>query len=93
MGDRGELRDYYDLMCIELAGDTDVMEMLDWYCLRYGVGITHQSVYHIVRALGSFNDVADDPWLSASLGEPDLLDAVARYWQSRQPEIAGVLFR
>ena len=88
VGDRGELRDYYDLMCIELAGDTDVMAMLDWYCLRYGVNMTHQSVYHIVRALGSFSDVADDPWLSASLGRPGLLDTVARYWQDRQPEIA-----
>ncbi|MCY4367980.1 MAG: nucleotidyl transferase AbiEii/AbiGii toxin family protein [bacterium] len=93
VGDRGELRDYYDLMCIEVMGDTDVMAMLDWYCLRYGLSSTHQSVYHIVRALGSFNDVADDPWLSASLGKPGLLDAVAEYWQHRQPEIARVLFR
>ena len=92
VGDRGELRDYYDLMCIELTDDTDVMEMLDWYCLRYGVDRTHQSVYHIIRALGSFDDVADDQWLSASLGEPDLLDTVTRYWQRRQPEIAKRLF-
>ena len=93
VGDRGELRDYYDLMCIEMMGDTDVMAMLDWYYIRYGVSRTHQSVYHIVRALGSFNDVADDPWLSASLGKPGLLDTVARYWQRRQPEIAKGLFR
>ena len=66
--------------------------MLDWYCLRYGVDSTHQSVYHIVRALGSFDGVADDQWLSASLGEPDLLDAVTRYWRRRQPEIAKRLF-
>ena len=92
VGDRGELRDYYDLMCVDSAGETDVMGMLDWYCLRYGVNVTHQSVYHIVRALGSFNDVADDPWLSESLGRPGLLDTVARYWQGRQPEIAGRLF-
>ena len=93
VGDRGELRDYYDLMCIETMGGTTVVRMLDWYCLRYGVDRTHQSVYHIVRALGSFNDVADDTWLSECLGKPRLLDAVARYWQRRQPEIAKRLFR
>ena len=92
VGDRGELRDYYDLMCIELTGDTGVARMLDWYCRRYGVNNTHQSVYHIVRALGSFNDVADDPWLSASLDQPGLLGSVTRYWQRRQPEIAKRLF-
>ena len=92
VGDRGELRDYYDLMCVETMGDTDVMGMLDWYCLRYGVDRTHQSVYHLVRALGSFSDVADDPWLSASLGQPRLSETVARYWQRRQPEIARALF-
>lgn len=93
VGDRGELRDYYDLMCVELMGDADAVDMLGWYCLRYGVNRTHQSVYHIVRALGSFSDVADDPWLSASLDRPELLGAVARYWQRRQPEIAECLFR
>lgn len=93
VGDRGELRDYYDLMSIELTGHADVMRMFEWYCLRYGVSSTHQSVYHIARALGSFNDVADDPWLSERLGKPRLLDAVARYWQRRQPEIAKRLFR
>ena len=67
VGDQGELRDYYDLMCIEVMGDTDTMGMLDWYCLRYGVDSTHQSIYHLVRALGSVSDVADDPWLAASL--------------------------
>lgn len=93
VGDRGELRDYYDLMCIESMGDTEVTAMFDWYCLRYGVSSTHQSVYHIVRALGSFSDVADDPWLSERLGKPRLSDDVARYWQRRQPEIAERLFR
>lgn len=93
VGDRGELRDYYDLMCIEVEGEADAIGMLDWYCRRYGVSKDHQSVYHIVRALGSFSDVADDPWLSASLDQPGLLDTVARYWRGRQPEIAGELFR
>lgn len=28
VGDRGELRDYYDLMCIEEQGEADVYQML-----------------------------------------------------------------
>ena len=67
--------------------------MLGWYCLRYGVNSTHQSVYHIVRALGSFKDFADDPWFSEALGRPGLLETVARYWKRRQPAIAERLFR
>ena len=72
IGDRGELRDYYDLMCIEEKG-TDIEDVLDWYCLRYGVERTDQSVYHIVRALGSFHDVADDPWLAGNVGRRTLI--------------------
>lgn len=92
VGDRGELRDYYDLMCVELMASIDAMRMIEWYCRRYGVSMTDQSVYHIVRALGSFHDVADDRWLAVGLSQPDLLDTVARYWQRRQPEIAKRLW-
>ena len=45
--------------------------MLQWYSQRYRVAEDDQSVYHIVRALGSFADVADNPWLSNSLGRVD----------------------
>ena len=92
IGDRGELRDYYDLMCIETAANTPAMTMLQWYCQRYQVEEDHQSVYHIVRALGSFADVADDPWLSESLGRPDLSNEIAEYWQQRQPQITQAIF-
>lgn len=92
IGDRGELRDYYDLMCIETAAHTPVLTMLQWYSRRYRVAEDDQSVYHIVRALGSFADVADDPWLSESLGRPDLPNEIAEYWQRRQPQIAQAMF-
>lgn len=92
IGDRGELRDYYDLMCIETMTNTPAMTMLQWYCQRYRVAEDDQSVYHIVRALGTFADVADDPWLSDSLGRPDLPTEVAGYWQRRQPQIAQAMF-
>ncbi len=92
IGDRGELRDYYDLMCIETVTSTSAMTMLQWYCRRYQVAEDHQSAYHIVRALGSFTDVADDPWLSDYLARPDLSSEVAEYWQKRQPQIAQAVF-
>lgn len=87
VGDRGELRDYYDLMCIEEQGEADVCQMLEWYCRRYQLQRTDQSVYHIIRALGSLHDVADDPWLTDSLGDPELLKKVSDYWRARQPQI------
>lgn len=92
IGDRGELRDYYDLMCIETMTNTQATTMLRWYCQRYRVAEDDQSVYHIVRALGSFADVADDPWLSDSLGRSDLSNEIAEYWQRRQPQIAQAMF-
>ena len=66
--------------------------MIRWYCQRYRVAEDDQSVYHIVRALGSFADVADDPWLSESLGRLDLPNEIAEYWQERQPQIAQAMF-
>lgn len=92
IGDCGELRDYYDLMCIETMADIPATTMLQWYSQRYRVAEDDQSVYHIVRALGSFADVADDPWLSDSLGRPDLANEIAEYWQRRQPQIAQAMF-
>jgi len=93
VGDRGELRDYYDLMCIEEQGQADVHQMLEWYCRRYQLQRTDQSVFHIVRALGSLHDVADDPWLTHSLGDPDLLERVSDFWRARQPQICSSLYR
>ena len=92
VGDRGELRDYYDLMCIERRGAADVPQMLEWYSRRYRLERTDQTVFHIVRALGSLHDVADDPWLSDSLDDPGLFGKVTEYWRRRQPEIARSLF-
>ncbi len=92
IGDRGELRDYYDLMCIETVANIPATVMLQWYCQRYQVTQEHQSVFHIIRALGSFGDVGDDPWLADSLARPDLLNEVASYWQKRQSQITQTLF-
>ena len=87
IGDRGEMRDYFDLMRIATDAGIDAPIGLRLYTERYGVTLEHSSVAHIVTALGSFDDVADDPWL-AEAAEAGTRAKVTAYWQQRQPEIA-----
>ena len=95
IGDRGELRDYYDLMRIETDAGLMVETVLRSYAHRYGIELDHPSVAHIVRALGSFADVAGDPWLADAAcdtgGADANLEAVSAYWTRRQPETADWL--
>lgn len=60
------------------------------YARRFGVGLDHPSVAHIVRALGSFGDVADDERLARTAADADF-EAVSRYWKQRQPEVSAWL--
>ena len=90
IGDRGEMRDYYDLMRIETDAGIGPHIGLRLYSERYGVTLEHPSVAHIVTALGSFDDVADDPWLAEAAGA-DASAKVTAYWEQRQPEIAAWL--
>ncbi len=90
IGDRGEMRDYYDLMRIATDAGISANIGLRLYSERYGVTLEHPSVAHIVTALGSFADVADDPWL-AEATKADVGATVTAYWQQRQPEIAAWL--
>ena len=90
IGDRGELRDYFDLMRIEQHTGHRFEEGLDFYVRRYQLGPDHPSNFAIVRSLGSFNDVERDPYLEQEFGA-DIFDVVRRYWDGRQPEIVGHL--
>ena len=90
VGDRGELRDYYDLMRIQTDAGISPETGLRLYAQRFGVGLDHPSVAHIVRALGSFGDVADDPWLAEAVAAADR-EAVSSYWRQRQPEVSAWL--
>ncbi len=81
IGDRGELRDYFDVMEIERQAGRTAEEGLGLYMTRWGVGDEHASVRHIVAGLGFFDDVADDEAL------PLDRDAIVSYWRRRQPEI------
>jgi hypothetical protein len=84
--DRGELRDYYDLLVIERHGRR----------AEEGIALTLRKdrprapsafVESVVRGLSYLDDVQDDPAVPLSKAE------VAAYWQSRVPEIARSLSR
>lgn len=85
IGDRGELRDYYDLMKIEQLTDHRCEQGLSYYLRRYNLSPDHVTLAHIVRALGHLDGVAEDP------GLPQDADEVADYWQHRQPQVARSL--
>lgn len=84
--DRPELRDYFDLMCIEQRTSYDVLDGLGFYVARYGAG-AEATLPDLVRALGYFDDVTDDPGLGAARSD------IVAYWQRRQPEVAAALGR
>lgn len=85
IGDRGELRDYFDVECIERETPYLVVEGIAFYVERYRPHPPEPSVSHIVEALGYFGDVADDPSL------PESRDSIERYWRRRQPQIVAAL--
>lgn len=90
VADRGELRDYFDLMAIEERTGRRVEEGLLLYMRRYGVEATHPTVDAIVRGLGFFDDVNDDPYLVDECGS-GIRSEVEAYWQQRQVEVVAHL--
>ncbi len=85
VADRGELRDYFDVMTLEHTG-LSVETGLILYRKRYGLDST-TDLSPIVRALGYFGDVGDDP------GLPIARDVIEDYWAARQPHIVKALLR
>lgn len=86
IGGRAEMRDYFDLMCLETLGGIDLTDGFALYLTRYGLASDHVSVRHILEALGYLDDVAEDPYLEQSAGE-GVRDSVASYWKRRQPDL------
>lgn len=81
IGDRGELRDYFDVMQIEREAGRTAEEGLGLYMARYDVSPEHLTVRHIVDGLGYFGDVGEDEAL------PTSRDEIVSYWRKRQPEL------
>ena len=87
IGDRGELRDYFDLKRIEELTGRRVEEGIGLYMTRYQVSPEHPSIEHIVESLGYLDDVDEDDAL------PEDHATIAAYWKRRQPEISRNLGR
>jgi hypothetical protein len=85
IADRGELRDYFDLLVIEQRTGLRAEEGLSMFVDRYRPRVPRQAVANIVLGLGYLDDVADDPALAMRREE------VERYWRRRQPEIGKAL--
>ncbi len=76
--DRGELRDYFDLMAIEEQASLPVEVGIPLSITRYAPTDVDRYVDSIIRSLGYFGDVADDPGLPVPKSD------IERYWMRRQ---------
>lgn len=66
IGDRGELRDYFDIMMIEEQTDISLENGLELFIQRYQPKVPDAAIAHLLRGLGYMDDVADDPGLPVS---------------------------
>jgi hypothetical protein len=83
LGDRGELRDYFDLMIIEQRAGRTVDEGLALFVERFQPEYPQQAINHILLGLGYFDDVDPDDALPVPRAE------IVDYWTQRQPEIVA----
>jgi hypothetical protein len=85
--DRGELRDYFDLLAIERQGHRRVEEGIALALEKYRPKAASAFVQSIVRGLGYLDDVQEDPAIPMARAE------VTAYWERRVPEIVRSLSR
>jgi hypothetical protein len=83
VGDRGELRGYFDLMVIEQRTGRTADEGLALFIERFQPEYPQQAINHILLGLGYFDDV--DPDDSLPVPRAQIVD----YWTRRQPEIVA----
>ena len=81
VGDRGELRDYFDLMAIEQQTGRTADEGLALFVERFQPEYPDQAINHILLGLGYFDDVDPDDALPVSRQQ------IVDYWTRRQREI------
>jgi hypothetical protein len=83
VGDRGELRDYFDLMIIEQRTGRTAEEGLALFIERFQPEYPQQAINHILLGLGYFDDVDPDDALPVPRAE------IVDYWTHRQREIVA----
>ena len=77
IGDRGALRDYFDIMTIEQQTDISVENGLELFIHRYQPKVPDAAIAHLLRGLGYMDDVVDDP------GLPVPRKTIEDYWAAR----------
>jgi Nucleotidyl transferase AbiEii toxin, Type IV TA system len=87
VGDRGELRDYFDLMTIEQRTGRSVEEGLQLFLARFQPRYPQEALGHIVRGLGYFDDIEPDDQLPVSR------QSIVDYWTGRHPSVIAALGR
>jgi hypothetical protein len=87
VGDRGELRDYYDLKLIDERGGLTIEDGIALLIARYDLSAQSDTVKHIVRALGHLDDIEEDDSLPIDKA------ALARWWAERQVRLIRHLGR
>jgi hypothetical protein len=83
VGDRGELRDYFDLMIIEQRTGRTADEGLALFVERFQPEYPQQAINHILLGLGYFDDVDPDDALPVPRAK------IVDYWTRRQREIVA----
>lgn len=81
LAERGELRDYYDVMQIDQHGGISVEDGIALYLERYGLDRASDALPHLIRALGYLADAEEDEQLPISKAE------LAAWWGRRQVEL------
>jgi Nucleotidyl transferase AbiEii toxin, Type IV TA system len=87
VGDRGELRHYFDLMTIEQRAGRSVEEGLQLFLARFQPPYAQKALGHIVRGLGYFDDIEPDDQLPVSR------QSIVDYWTNRHPSVIAALGR
>ncbi len=87
IGDRGELRDYFDVMKLDQEGIVSLEDGIALFLERYDLSPAADALPHLIRALGYLDDVEEDDALP--MGRQEL----AQWWQRRQVQLLGELGR
>lgn len=87
IGDRGELRDYFDVMKLDEDGSVSLEDGISLFLERYLLSPADDALTHLVRALGYLDDVEEDEALPMSKRD------LAEWWQHRQAKLVRALGR
>jgi predicted nucleotidyltransferase component of viral defense system len=81
MAERGEMRDYFDVMTIDEKGAISVEEGVELYMRRYGIDASGDALLHLYRTMGDLSDVEVDELLPVGLPE------LQQWWSDRQVRV------